>query len=70
MSLPLIAAIGLLPPVQRAVVAFRFLEDLPVTEVAKLLNVSESTVKTHTTRALATLRERLPELATQIEEQP
>ena len=28
-SLPLIAAIGLLPPVQRAVVAFRFLETYP-----------------------------------------
>lgn len=63
-----IFAMQALTPVQRAVVALRFLEDLPVADVAQLLDVAESTVKTHTTRALATLREHLPKLATQSEE--
>ena len=54
-------AVAALAPMQRAVVALFYWEDRPVLEIARLLEVSESTVKQHLLRArnhlAATLRE-------------
>jgi RNA polymerase sigma-70 factor (sigma-E family) len=53
-------ALAGLTPRQRAMVVLRFLEDLPVAEVAALLGVAEGTVKSQTARGVEALRAVLP----------
>lgn len=52
-------ALKALSPKQRAVVALRYYEDLPESEVALVLEMSVGSVKKHTDRAMAKLREQL-----------
>ena len=60
-DLDLADAVASLAPRQRAAVVLHYYEDLPVLEVARVLNVSESTVKQHLHRARAHLAELLGE---------
>ena len=48
-----------LPVRQRAVIVLRYYEDLTEADTAALLGLSIGTVKSHTSRAMATLRQRL-----------
>lgn len=53
------AALAQLPPRMRAVLVLRYWEDLSEAGTAEVLGCSVNTVKTHTTRGLARLRELL-----------
>jgi RNA polymerase sigma-70 factor (sigma-E family) len=64
----LVQALGRLPAGQRQVIVLRYFEDLPVAETAELLGISPGTVKSHTARALAALREVLGDDADGIDE--
>lgn len=55
-------ALTTLPPRQRAVLVLRYLEDLPVTDVAALLDITEGTVKSQAARGLRNLRGALADL--------
>jgi RNA polymerase sigma-70 factor (sigma-E family) len=50
-----------LPERQREVIVLRFFADLSVEQTAQAMDASSGTVKTHTSRALAALREALTE---------
>ena len=52
----LVAELGRLPRKQRAVLVLRYVEGLPDAEIGRLLGCAETTVRSHASRALATLR--------------
>ena len=49
------AAVRALPPQQRAAVVLRYVDDLPLAEIAEVLDVAEGTVKAHLHKARASL---------------
>ncbi|WP_433225247.1 RNA polymerase sigma factor [Actinomadura formosensis] len=53
----LAALLAALPEMQRAAVVLRHVTDLPVAEIAAVLDLPEGTVKSHISRGLARLRE-------------
>lgn len=61
----IVSAVRSLPARQREVVILRFFADLSVSETAAAIGASEGTVKTHTSRALTTLREALTDEPTE-----
>jgi RNA polymerase sigma-70 factor (sigma-E family) len=56
------AALRALPPTQRTVVVLRYYEDLTETQVAAALGCSVGTVRSRTHRAVARLRQLLPDI--------
>lgn len=55
------AALALLPARQRAIVALRYLDDLSIPEVGRVLGIADGTVKSQSARAIETLRAHVPE---------
>jgi RNA polymerase sigma-70 factor (ECF subfamily) len=51
--------VGRLPPAPRGVMLLRYQEDLDPLEIARILDMSPNTVKSHLKRSLATLREQV-----------
>jgi RNA polymerase sigma-70 factor (sigma-E family) len=62
------SALARLTPRQRTVLVLRFFEDLPESEVARLLDCSVGTVRSTTHRSLARLRVVAPELEETVKE--
>jgi RNA polymerase sigma-70 factor (sigma-E family) len=56
-----VEALRALPPRRRTAVVLRYLEDLPVADVAAAMGCSQGAVKSHAARGLARLREVLAE---------
>jgi RNA polymerase sigma factor (sigma-70 family) len=52
-------ALAALPPRRRTLIVLRYLEDLSIAEVAALLDISEGSVKSQTSRGLQALRSAL-----------
>ena len=59
LRMAMLEALERLPRRQRQVLALRFLSDLSEADVAAALQISAGSVKTHTSRGLATLRRQL-----------
>ncbi|MDO5093417.1 MAG: SigE family RNA polymerase sigma factor [Propionibacteriaceae bacterium] len=55
-SLDVLRALATLPKMQRAVLVLRYFEDRSVQDTARILGISEGTVKSHATRGCAALR--------------
>ncbi|MDL4775958.1 MULTISPECIES: SigE family RNA polymerase sigma factor [Thermomonosporaceae] len=67
LRLALEQALLALPPRKRAVLVLRYFEDLPEAEVAAIMGCSVGTVRSQTHRAIARLRELVPDLALRLE---
>jgi RNA polymerase sigma-70 factor (sigma-E family) len=67
LRLSLEQALLTLPPRKRAVLVLRYFEDLPEAEVAEILGCSVGTVRSQAHRAIARLRQLVPDLAANLE---
>ncbi|KAB2352268.1 SigE family RNA polymerase sigma factor [Actinomadura rudentiformis] len=67
LRLSLREALLALPPRKRAVLVLRYFEDLPESQVADILGCSVGTVRSQAHRALARLRELVPDAALDFE---